>query len=287
MSDDPHAQIRGSTAEVREKQAPAIREARTAEWSWPAEVWEHPWAGFAITATVPGFLLSLLGPFGSYAAPLWMRFAYWMPTMALGAAIGAALTIWADRAELFVNRPLARIAAMTTAMTIAMAGIAWGMGQLVFGPGAVPFGVQFVFLVWLITVIVSGISAIIRARRVAVAAAPVATAATASAARLANRLPVKLKDAAVLALESEDHYVRVHTGAGSELLLMRLSDAIAEMGATPGARTHRSWWVAKAAVKSPKRTNGRIVLVLANGVEAPVSRGYVSELREAGGLDGG
>jgi DNA-binding LytR/AlgR family response regulator len=56
------------------------------------------------------------------------------------------------------------------------------------------------------------------------------------------------------------------------------------MGQTPGARTHRSWWVSKASVASVRRDNGRLALVLKNGTEAPVSRGYASELREAGWL---
>jgi len=283
MNDEPHTQIREMRAEIRGQQDAAIREARTAWSTWPENVWEHPWIGFALTATIPGILLTILGPFGSYAAPLWMRAAYWMPTMALGAAIGASLTMWTDRAEVFEGRPLMRVVTLTMAMTAAMAGLAWSMAELVFGAGSVKFTPTFVFSVWVITVIVSGISAIIRARRVAFAAAPVPSAASAKP-RLTARLPVKLQDAAILALESEDHYVRVHTTAGSDLILMRLGDAIAEMGTTPGARTHRSWWVAKGAVQTLKRSNGRIALTLTGGLDAPVSRGYVSELREAGWL---
>ena len=124
MPEDPHAQIRQSPAEVRERRADATREAPTARWSWAEEVWERPWVGFALSATLPGFVLALLGPFGSYATPLWMRFAYWMPTMAAGACIGAALTIWSDRTALFEHRPIARAAFGVLAMTAAMAGVA-------------------------------------------------------------------------------------------------------------------------------------------------------------------
>jgi DNA-binding LytR/AlgR family response regulator len=174
-------------------------------------------------------------------------------------------------------------------MTIAMSGVVWAMGYLVFGPGAVVFGVTFVFYVWIITVVVAMIGAILRARRtrIAYAAAPAATETAPAPASLAARLPAKLKNGTIFALQGEDHYVRVHTDLGSDLVLMRLADAIAEMGATPGARTHRSWWIAKSAVKSTRRTNGRVALVLANDIEVPVSRGYASELREAGWLTNG
>jgi DNA-binding LytR/AlgR family response regulator len=122
-----------------------------------------------------------------------------------------------------------------------------------------------------------------RAQRVAAAATPL-PAAPAPPPTLLAKLPVKLQDATILALQGEDHYVRVHTSAGSELILMRLSDAIDGMGGTPGARTHRSWWVAKVALASTRRDNGRITLVLSGGLEVPVSRGYASELKEAGWL---
>ena len=284
MNDEPHTQIRQMQAEFRQRQAPATDEAPDANDMW-AQVWERPWVGFAMSAILPGIILSLLGPFGSFGAPVWMRFAYWMPTMALGATIGAALSIWTERSSLFCRRPIARFLTLTTAMTAAMTGVAWGMGWLVFGPGAVNFGWIFIFYVWLITLIVSVISAIIRARRVRieVAAAPVPTAATPPT--LAVRLPDKLKGGTILALQAEDHYVRIHTDKGSDLILMRLADATEQMGSTPGARTHRSWWVSKSAVKSIRRDNGRVALVLSNDTEVPISRGYASELHEAGWLN--
>ena len=63
---------------------------------------------------------------------------------------------------------------------------------------------------------------------------------------------------------------------------MRLSDAIAAVEALDGARTHRSWWVARDAVERVSRGDGRAVLTLSNGLEAPVSRTYAPALREAG-----
>ena len=247
-------------------------------------MWDHPWIGFALTATIPGVLLALLGPFGSFGAPLWVRFAYWVPTMALGASFGALVTRLIE--PRLHGRPIAQFIAVTIAITAIMSGIAWGMGLLVFGQGAVSFGATFVFYVLLISVVTSGISAIIRARlvRIAIASAP-AAATPVVVPGLAARLTAKLRDGEILALQAEDHYVRVHTDRGSDLILMRLADAVAEMGDTPGARTHRSWWVAKRAVKATRRADGRAWLELANAVEAPVSRNYMVELRKAGWLE--
>ncbi len=285
MGDEPHPQIREIPPVLRERQAAAIHEAPAAASIWE-QVWERPWLAFAVIAILPGLVLSLLGPFGSYSAPLGMRFAFWMPTMAIGAVVGATLSIAGERIRFFCGRPALRAVAVTTAMTAAMTGVVWAMAYLIFGPGKVTFGLTFVFYVWIITVVVAMIGAILRARRtrIAFAAAPVATETAPTPASLAARLPAKIRGSTILALQAEDHYVRVHTEAGSDLILIRLADAIAEMGSTPGARTHRSWWAAKSAVKSVRRSNGRVVLVLANDTEVPISRGYTSELREAGWL---
>ena len=231
-------------------------------------------------AILPGVIMAMIGPFGSFSAPLWMRFAYWVPTMATGAVIGAFVNMAVERSPALKNRPVAGLAIIATAVTIAMTGVAWGAGQIVFGPGAISFNPIFIFYVWFLTAVMMTVSALIfaRAQRVATASAPVPLQTIATVPPLTARLPEKLKTASIMALQAEDHYVRVHTEAGSDLILMRLGDAMSEMAHTPGARTHRSWWVAKTAVKSANRT----AIVLANGLEVPVSRGYASELKDAG-----
>ena len=64
-----------------------------------------------------------------------------------------------------------------------------------------------------------------------------------------DRLPLRLRGATIRAVQAEDHYLRLHTDRGSDLILMRLSDAVSELEGLEGARTHRSWWVAREAVR--------------------------------------
>lgn len=99
---------------------------------------------------------------------------------------------------------------------------------------------------------------------------------------LTDKLPVRMRTADLYALESEDHYLRVHTSAGNVLILMRLGDAIAAVETIEGAQTHRSWWVAKAAIEDASKSGGRAELVLTGGLKAPVSRTYYPKLRESG-----
>ncbi|MBK5919922.1 hypothetical protein CCR80_02575 [Rhodothalassium salexigens] len=112
------------------------------------------------------------------------------------------------------------------------------------------------------------------------AAAPSVPAAHgfARSARLARRLPAKLQGAEIWALSAEDHYVRVHTAQGEALILIRFADAIAEMAPIPGARTHRSWWVARAGIRTAERRREGGVVVLKSGVQVPVSRSRAAEI---------
>ena len=103
-------------------------------------------------------------------------------------------------------------------------------------------------------------------------------------AALRERLPFKFRHAEIHALEAEDHYLRVHTSAGDTLILMRLYDAIRELDGIEGSQTHRSWWVAKAAVTGTSRSNGRAGFTLKGDVSAPISRSYQKALKQDGWL---
>jgi hypothetical protein len=111
-------------------------------------------------------------------------------------------------------------------------------------------------------------AALVSSNAVSPAATPTAQHA------LAGRLPPHLKDARLLALEAEDHYLRIHTETGSALVLMRLSDAARALGDEAGQQVHRSFWVAGSAVAGAQRRDGRLFLRLVNGMEIPVSRSH-------------
>ncbi|MBN9524720.1 MAG: LytTR family transcriptional regulator [Alphaproteobacteria bacterium] len=98
-----------------------------------------------------------------------------------------------------------------------------------------------------------------------------------------RRVPARLGQC-LLALEMEDHYLRIHTALGSDLVLCRLGDALAELEGCDGLQVHRSFWVARRAIAGHQRRNGRVTLTLTNGLEVPVSRTYLPVVRDAGWL---
>ena len=88
----------------------------------------------------------------------------------------------------------------------------------------------------------------------------------------------------VLALQAEEHYVRIYSKDGSQLVHCRFGNAVKEMPAELGLQVHRSWWVAESAVRSAQRGSRRWQLDLVNDVAAPVSDSYVAAVRERGWL---
>lgn len=137
---------------------------------------------------------------------------------------------------------------------------------------------------------VFGIAAIITAlieifgRTQRAAAAPVAAMPPRPAVIL-SRIPLE-KRGPLVALSVEDHYVRVRTTKGEEMILMRLADAIAETGDTAGLHVHRSHWVALDQVRGVRREGDRAILSMANGPDIPASRSNIAALKEAGLLPG-
>ena len=79
----------------------------------------------------------------------------------------------------------------------------------------------------------------------------------------------------------EDHYNRVHTMLGSELVLMRLRDAMTLVAEIEGMQVHRSWWAARGAVEDVLRDGRNLRLKLPRGIEAPVARANTAALRDA------
>ena len=87
----------------------------------------------------------------------------------------------------------------------------------------------------------------------------------------------------LLHLRMQDHYVEVHTAAGSEMLLLRFRDALSEVQGVDGLQVHRSHWVARKAVAGvERRGGGRITLRLVNGSRVPVSRSFAPLLKSRG-----
>lgn len=105
--------------------------------------------------------------------------------------------------------------------------------------------------------------------------APVAGPAPASPAFLAtSRLP---PGATVWAMKAEEHYLRIWSDGGTDLIRYRFRDAVQELAGQDGAQVHRSWWIHWDRVEGC-RTRGRSMeLNLPGGLLVPVSLSHKAE----------
>ena len=251
--------------------------------------------------TVIGVLLALVGPFGSFDAPLSLRLVSWLSLTWIGYAIYSPMGFVVDRLHRSLDLPVLPLwVAAALLATVPMAGLVWIIGRLP-GPIAAP-SPELALQHYLNVLVIGGaITALMftlarsSATRAAPAfddperapdpvgagAEPLPTPAAEPAAPFLARLSPSVGDR-LLALEMEDHYVRAHTDAGSELILMRMRDAVAELEGIEGLQVHRSWWVARDAVEGSGRDGRNVRLRIAGGLEAPVSRANVQLLKDEG-----
>ncbi|MFM2356651.1 MAG: hypothetical protein RLZZ528_2387 [Pseudomonadota bacterium] len=117
-----------------------------------------------------------------------------------------------------------------------------------------------------------------------VADSPVpAEKAEAPTPRLLRRLEPALQGS-LIRVSGKNHHVEVVTETGASLLLLRLSDALAELDGAEGLQVHRSHWVATAAITGNRTVSGRAHLVLSDGSLVPVSRSQRAEVERRGFL---
>lgn len=227
-----------------------------------------------------GLVVGSLGPWGSDTYPLLLKHGYWLTTVVGGGVIGIALDETLGRR---IAPPWRRVLAVSLLMTPLTALFVLGcirvimnhwegfgvLGKLMLQvfPIALPI-MAFRALVWRPTAV--------RTRVVVEPPLPEAEAA------FRRRLSARRRTARLIAVEAHDHYLRVHTDAGSELITLRFADALAELERAHGFQTHRSWWVAADAIEAVRWRKGAGEAQLPGGLTAPVSRNMAPALREAG-----
>lgn len=236
-------------------------------------------AGFAVSTGI-GIVLGVIGPFGSYLnGDLPVRVGYWVLSLWGGWTIFGLGVPWVARRvdrriALWIWAPPIMVALAIPAAIFSrlLAGAVWPtIGQVPrlewYAQSLMVSVIATPLLLWL-------------ERRRGDRAGP-----ESGSADPRDHLPPRL-GRTVLCLQMEDHYVRVHTPLGSALLLMSLSQAMAGLKAVEGAQTHRSWWVARSAIEGVVEDGRNLRLRLAGGIEAPVSRTRVGQLRADGWLGG-
>lgn len=226
-----------------------------------------------LTPILAGVVLAILAPFGTsyFAVPI--RFIYWIGLTLAGGLGAMAVDI--------ILRKKAPNTSVWIWAALQSAGATLAVAPFVFGLHAQTGFLSILmtlFYIWVVAIVITAFG------QLSGRMSQPAIAETGGPKRppLLDRLPPKFRDAALYAISSEDHYVRIHSAAGEHMLLMRLSDA--EDLAMPliGLKPHRSWWVAEAGVESVSKSGGKTSITLKSNAEVPVSREGAKRVREAG-----
>jgi len=225
-------------------------------------------------------VLTLLAPFETgETLQVLPRFCYWALLVVLGYSAGYI----ADR----LGRHLLGDAARLTTR-ILLVGALTGLFVLIVTLvlhvgffGAVPTGRLLIFIAANVFAISFVVAAVMQIAFVLPDTEPQVAATTSAVPRLLDRIEYA-KRGALIGLSVEDHYVRVVTTNGEAMVLIRLSDAIAETAPVSGLQVHRSHWVAMDHIIEVNRQKDRARLILSNGQNIPVSRTYMPKLKEAG-----
>lgn len=231
-----------------------------------------------------GLLLGFAGPFGTnpgYSKTI--RYLFWMAMTVIGAIIALAT----NRAisVTAIQGSTARIGVITIVSAMPMTFVvAWTMSMIQAGRSFGPVQLAALFVAVAVIQLV-----IVMATTLAAPPVDADTPSTLPDDRsvqdtpsfpqaLLNKLPPDLGHA-IIALETEDHYLRVHGASGSALILMRMSDAVAQLDPRLGAQVHRRWWVAEAEVSGLRTVRQRPFISMSNGLDIPVGRTFAAMVR--------
>lgn len=216
-------------------------------------------------------VLTILAPLGTHRFAFGPRAFFWFG-LCLAGGSGAGIFDSLNRKFDLTENVWLMAVGQSIISTLAVAAFVLA----IYKPQSFLSALVTLFYIWVIAIVISGIGALLRGRN------KLTPTAIEGRPALYDRLPPKLRSAEIYAIVSEDHYVRVHTSAGDELILMRLSDAVKETSPLPGLAPHRSWWVGERGVESVKRKDGKTSLLLKNGITAPVSRSRAKAVKAAG-----
>lgn len=235
------------------------------------------WRSHALTAVALGLFLTFLGPFGTQIAlSPGPRMIFWVALVGTGYLLAlAASRLIGGRPRQTAIRALV-VAALSALPQTFIVG--WALVQIrpgrVIAIGDLPMLFLAAGSIQLIIALVQLWTASGSNNR-ALPLAPGEEAGRQAHGRITPSLRGDL-----VALEAEDHYVRVHHGSGSTLILHRFGDAIAEVEPTNGVQVHRGWWVARDAVAGTFVRDGKRWLIMNNGLQIPVSRTHLRRVIE-------
>lgn len=246
-------------------------------------------AGLRLEATVLlaiGLFLGAIGPFGTASEPVLARHGFWLLLIAVGGTLSIVVETGLRR---WIANPWVRAIATASVVTPPITVLVFAAMIILLGHDHPLFSAVMAALigqVFVISLFVLVLRLLARrpSRPVVETRTVIAPPLPDAEARFRTRLSARVRAARLLAVEAHDHYVLVHTDAGTELVTARFADVVEELAGAHGFRVHRSWWASGSAIKSARWKRASGTLELDNGMRIPISRSGAPLLRAAGWL---
>lgn len=245
---------------------------------WQGEFGNRTWWLRALSLAVAGgVVLGVFGPFGSFFnGNVMLRVFSWTVNLVAGTLVVGTLVPLVTRLSLRLK--LGRWAGLIIGLLVATVPVA--LFSDLFGYWLWPHAIDRVRPEeWYSQALL--VEAVMVGLWILISLASDGARAPKTPPEAAETVATDLREP-VLCLQMEDHYVRVHRPSGSRLELMPLHEAIERYGRDGGLKVHRSWWVATSAVDGAERDSRNWRLRLSNGLEVPVARNRVAEVRARG-----
>ncbi len=244
-----------------------------------------------LSVLAAGTFLGFLGPFSTYELMPAARYGYWIGLTCLAYVLIRPVLSWGRRLARWANLSLWVGELLTSAFAALLLSIAISLviADLQFAAALRQADLPLIFLqVWAIGLLIYlGIRHVLRtalsgeSNQASTEAGIDDTSVPGAPPAFLEGLPIRSVEE-LICLRMEDHYVRAYYAGGSQLFLMRLGDAVAQLDQVDGARVGRSWWVPKSAVKRIYGSGRSRRIELVNGLVVPVARSRVTHLKILG-----
>lgn len=244
---------------------------------------QYSWQ-IALAILAFGLVFSILGVYDTHALPFYMRFTFWTVTMMTGILTSVLVTPFIVNRALKDKHPILQIVAGALLASLPVTLVLTLFNPTFnFNSSLIIWGLQYLYVL-VISLVVGGIG--YPALKSVGAIGSVSPENNQPAEQdditaFLQRLPRKYQDAELYAFSAEDHYLRIYTSKGEELILLRFADALRELAAVNGLQVHRSWWVKTDSMVDVITADGRKVLLLKPGTTVPISRTFMKKAKQA------
>lgn len=268
----------------------------------------HTPLGILLHILVAAVILTILGPFGtfdSFSFP--SRFAFWLSSIiAAGIFIHTAVSLLVRRAQETVRSALIWLTIGLVVGSIPAAAVVMLIFSFFQGT---PLNEISYLLVWINVLIISILVSFAKFAALAFKnlsevlnttkeTKPVQTETSeaiversaqenvaASNAKssppevpLLGLLSADTRPEDIISFSMQDHYVNFTTTKGSQMILMRFSDALEQLGDLEGLRLHRSHWAACDHIVHMNKKDRKYEATLSDNRKLPVSTTYAANV---------